>query len=80
MALPIHHRPMSARLWLTMRSSTMHMPADAEQPALPDGTFDRAMHAGYLTWRCGCRHVRSSLTVYVVLRTSERGLRSSLSW
>jgi hypothetical protein len=36
---------MSARLWLTMRSSTKHMPADAEQPALPEGTFDRAMHA-----------------------------------
>jgi hypothetical protein len=23
----------------------MHMPAEAKQPALPEGTFDRAMHA-----------------------------------
>lgn len=28
-----------------MRSLAMRMSADAEQPALPEGTFDRAMHA-----------------------------------
>jgi hypothetical protein len=30
---------------LAMRSSAKRMPADAKQPALPEGTFDRAMHA-----------------------------------
>jgi hypothetical protein len=28
-----------------MRSSASKMVTDAEQPALPEGTFDRAMHA-----------------------------------